>query len=128
MDVQRLAVDVHQLLYGRAILHKWTFISFSMDVQHDISGRRPVYLWTYNVWPWPSTIYYMDVNGIYIQRLAVDVHQLLYGRAILHKCTFISFSMDVQHDISGRPPQFLYGRTTCGRGRLPFIIWTYNIS
>ena len=31
MDVQRLAVDVHQLLYGRAILYKW--ISFSMDVQ-----------------------------------------------------------------------------------------------
>ena len=112
MDVQRLAVDVHQLLYGRAILHKSTFISFSMDVQHDISGRRPVYLWTYNVWQWPSTIYYMDVNGIYVQRLAVDVYQLLYGRAILHKWTLISFSMDVQHDISGRPPVSL---------------WTYNV-
>ena len=84
MDVQRLSVDVDQLLYGRTILHKWTFISFSMDVQHDISGRLPVPLWTYNVWPWPSTIYYM------------------YVQHFISVCPYVP--MDVRHDIRGRPP------------------------
>ena len=37
-----MAVDVHQLLYGRTTLHKWTSISFSKDVQHNICVRPPV--------------------------------------------------------------------------------------
>ena len=146
MNVQCVAMDVHQLLYGRVTLHKWTSISFYMDVLHDIRERPRVSIWTYNMWPWTSTSYYMDVQhyicgrppvstwtynvrpwtstryykdvqhniSFYmdVQRLAVEVHQLLYGRAILHKSTFISSPKDVQHDINGRPP---------------ISLWTYNV-
>ena len=159
-----MVMDIHQLLYGRVTLHKWTFISFSMDVQHDIRGRPRVSIWTYNMWPWTSTSYYMDVQhyirgrlavsiwtykvrpwtsisirtynitsvefiSFYmdVQRLAVDVHQLIYGRAILHKWMFISFSMDAKHDIHGRPPVSLWTYKS-GRGRPPVTIWTFNIT
>ena len=117
MDVQRLAVDVHQLIYGRAILHKWTFISFSMDVQHDIRGRPPVSLWTYKVWSRTSTTYYMNVQHFISGcpsvslRVVMDVHQLLYGRTKLHKWTSISFCMDVQR-VAVDVHQLLYGCPT----------------
>ena len=128
MNVQCVAMDVHQLLYGRITLHKWTSISFCMDVLHDIRGRPRVSIWTYNMWPWTSVSYYMDVQHYIsghpsvslwtyyttslvvprfymdVQHVAVGVHQLLYGRTTLHKWTSISFSKDVQHNICGRPP------------------------
>ena len=183
MDVHRISVDVHHLLYGRTTFHKWMSISFSIDVRYDIYGRPPVSIWTYHVWPWTSTTYDIDVQNYIngcpsvsvrtfnmqqsnptsfftdvqhdVQRVAQDVHQflmdvqrqaviyqLLYGRTTLYTWTFINFYMDVQcvgvdiHQLLyGRSKlykwtsssfsedvhhvyQFLYGRTTCGRGRL----------
>ena len=123
MDVQHVAMDVRQLLYGCTTLHKWTSISFSMDVLHDILGRPPV-LWTNNVWPWTSTSYYMDVPHYISGRqsvslrtyniTSVDVHLFLYERTMCghgcppvtiwtYKWTSISFYMDVLHDIRERP-------------------------
>ena len=58
----------------------------------------------------------------------------------MHPCSFTSFSLDVSLDIRRRPSvsvwtnnmtsvdvhKFLYGRKTCGYGRPPVTIWTYN--
>ena len=117
-----MAVDVHQLLYRRPTLHKWTSISFSMNVLHDIRGRPRVSIWTYNMWPWTSTSYYMDVQSyirgrppvsIWTYNLtSVDVHHLLYERTTFHKWISISFFMDVRHYI---------------HGRRPVSIWTFNV-
>ena len=133
MNVQRVAMDVHQLLYGRTTLHKWTSTSYYMDAQPYIRGRPPVSIWTYIVRPWTSTSY------------CKDVHHNIHGRPSVSIWTYnvwpwtsISYYMDVQYYISGcssvslwtynmtsvDAAQFIYGRTTCGRGRLPFTIWT----
>ena len=151
MNVQCVAMDVHQLLYGRITLHEWTSISFYMDVLHDIRGRPRVSIWTYNMWPWTSVSYYMDVQHYISGRPSVslwtyyttslDVPQFLYGRTTCGRgrpCYY----MDVPHYISGRQSVslrtynitsvdvhlFLYERTMCGHGCPPVTIWTYNIT
>ena len=115
MNVPRVAMDIHQLPYGRATLYKWTLIRISMDVQHDIRGRPPVSIWTYNVCrarP-PVTIWSYSITS-------TDVHQFLYGRRTLIVWTYNMTSQDVN--------QFLYGRTTCDRGHPPVSIRMYNIT
>ena len=136
--------DVQHNIHGRPSVSIWTSISCYMDVQYYISGRSSVSLWTYNmtsvdapppeslwaynVWSWPSTIYYMDVQHFIsvcpyfpmdvrhdirgrppvstwtYKITSVDVHQFFYGCTKLHKRASISFSMDVQHNIRGCPP------------------------
>ena len=103
-----MAMDVRQLLYGRKTLHKWTSISFSIDVLHHILGRPPVSIWTYNVWPWTSTSYYMDVPHYISERQSVSLR------------TYKITSVDVH--------LFLYERTMCGHGCPPVTILTYNIT
>ena len=133
MDVQGVAVDVHQLLYRRPTLHKWTSISFSMNVLHDIRGRPRVSIWAYNMWPWTSTSYYMDVQSYIRGRPPVSIWT--YN---MWSWTSTTYCMNVQHFISGCPSvsswtyditsmdvdQFLYERSTYGHGR-PCTLFLY---
>ena len=97
MDVHRVAMEVHQLLYGRTTLHKWMSISFSMGALHDIRGRPGVSLWTYSVWPWMSTRYYMDVQHNIHGRSSVSIWT--YN---VWQWTSSNYYIVVQHYIRGR--------------------------
>ena len=116
MDLQRLAVDIHQFRYGRTsnrgrptvTILPYSIINRDVNlfVGHYIRGRSSVSVWTYNM-------------------TSVDVHQFLYGRTTFGRgrppvtiCNITSMDVD----------QFLYRRTTYGRGRPPVTIWSYNIT
>ena len=78
-----------------------------MDVQHDIPGRQPVTLWTYDMWPWSSTSFYMDVQHYIAGRPSASV-----WTSNMRLWTSTRFYMDIKNDIGGPPPA---------------SIWAYNI-
>ena len=95
------SVDPHQFLYGLITSYR---------------GCPQVSLRTNNMWPWPSTNFYMDV----IMK-SMDVYQFLYFvwaynmRPWTSTCVYI----DVKHDNRGRPSVSIL-TLNYNHGRLPF--------